>query len=1127
MATPVPSDYPVLRNARMYAAQRIQSRAGMSKITASAFDQLSVHSIKRLNDKTVPTFDRIVGAGTKLYLASNPTAIDAGYSGNPLAMIPLRPDQSPQPWMYVGDANRMRKVLVDGTNYAMGIAPPVSPPDAELAIPAVTPIDDFEVVGSWTPGGTAGALSVITRTTFTLAFASFQEKLLVYDNGTGPGWASMVVLYPGIPPQETMRPGQRVTVSNGTLNEIAQIQEIIPPALSAPATIASIQYDSGTTGPCTVTLQVPQTQVRANQGYSPQMEEPEPSSFASRAQTTNPLGLRRNAMLVFYGAGAESVRVLYVSSSTNNSVSFRCSTTLPWTAGRNVIAPVSVRLYLKNVYPNAGNFNPDPSVTVTDDALQSTVGAGTGTISEVTPLDLSYVAGQDLPIQEDDIVHISFQIDDMSKLVEFRLIFDVDSQTNDFQHSYYFKSWAASDIQQALLGETTIQQARSASYSGIVVNQNIGNVSPLTKRAGPALILRRGDPSNSLFTRGANYPSSSKADPAGLGAWSELTCRVSDLTKVGSDATTSLAQVEGVRIQITVSSSAVCAVDSAWIGGCYGPDVGTTGAPYLYRFRYRSSKTGAVSLASPSIRTGLQPHRQSVEVDMLSSSDPQVDLMDVFRWGGTLPQWTYVGSCQNSAGVYIDALDDTTIANAPLLDTDKFQPFPTVDLPRSGTCNVVGTTVVWASGDQFNPRWYPGTEIVINGLVYNLYAQPPSATQLEIVQNGGTQTGVPFQIAQATLLAQPMPAFWGPYAQGTGLICFACGDPYQPGVLFLTNPNDPDSASDVLQIETTTPSEPLVNGCMFNGNSYVWSSENFFSLYPSFGQGYVIESGTLLPAEGTNLFVPLKVPNGKGLFGRYNVAVGSAMFSRARDGIYRSDGGAPQSITAGQLALLFPHGDQPGVPITVGTFTIYPPDDTLPNAQKLSYSNSFLYWDYQDTQGNKTTLVWSEVTGVWSKDDYTPAVLTHYGEEGENVNSLLLGGSDGNIYQASGDNDGNGSAFAFEVRMPQLSELVGGFQQVRDGYVGLMNSASANLVLNVDGADTLVALADTTAYKRFYVVLPPLKGQLLAMGLLGVSPFLGVFQRDCEFRYKVWGDADYSKVNPLGSFTRAASPKVT
>ena len=61
-------------------------------------------------------------------------------------------------------------------------------------------------------------------------------------------------------------------------------------------------------------------------------------------------------------------------------------------------------------------------------------------------------------------------------------------------------------------------------------------------------------------------PICDQAQPCGTLVKAELTCNISDLTKVGSDASASLNNVGGIRMYVNISAqSAVCAFDSMWI----------------------------------------------------------------------------------------------------------------------------------------------------------------------------------------------------------------------------------------------------------------------------------------------------------------------------------------------------------------------------------------------------------------------------------------------------------------------------------------------------------------------------------------------------------------------------------
>ena len=74
----------------------------------------ALHSICRLNDSTTngPSsgYTLISGAGKVLY--ANATSIATGMSGNPLSMVPFRPNTSVEPWMYVGDSAAMSEVTL-------------------------------------------------------------------------------------------------------------------------------------------------------------------------------------------------------------------------------------------------------------------------------------------------------------------------------------------------------------------------------------------------------------------------------------------------------------------------------------------------------------------------------------------------------------------------------------------------------------------------------------------------------------------------------------------------------------------------------------------------------------------------------------------------------------------------------------------------------------------------------------------------------------------------------------------------------------------------------------------------------------------------------------------------------
>jgi hypothetical protein len=1133
-----PSLYAILRNCRLYSQQWIVPRAGLVPISATPFDQLSVHSVKRLNDKLAALFPRVYGAGTKLYLGEGTAAVDTLYSGNPLSMFAFRPEGSPQPWMFIADSLKLKKIRSDGLLHSVGIEPPLGAPTVTFGAPAFQTISDFAAVGAWTPGGTAGAISVVNRMNTTIA-------RILYDTGT-TGWAN---IQPTAMTDQIQK-GMLATVNNGGGNaETALVDDVYPP-MSA-TTIGSIVYDAGAIGLCYI-QPVAASSAKSHFPYQPGVGDkprigprnprgrgvpqiivagqfpgpaqggpPIPPLPPVRSTSTRSIGAQPNSLVRINAGGGsdETVRILAIALGKDGQISLRCSTLNTHIAGEPLNGLPSFRCFLNN--------NHIAAETLTESAFQDSVAAGVGFLSLVTPLNLGVAANR--PIQETDEIHISLRLDHPEFLTEMRVIFDVDSATNDFAHNFLFYALRQSDMQQAITSGQTTLAARQVALSRAFMAGYSRNIAQ--RQLGPNVIDGGGGGlgggqdltgTDVNFRPGGSIGTSTQAC-TGTSQWTEFKFKVSDLIRVGADTTRNLGNVGGLRIQLVVTSAVVANISAFWIGGTYGPDIGTSGSPIFYRFRGRSKISGAKSLAGPATRFPIEPHRQRVSGTMSQHPNPSVDTLDVFRFGGTLDQWYYVLSIPNSAfPTFNDDFDDTSVQINPTLDLDVFQPFPTIDLPRSGFVNVVGAKVIRLSGDLFNSAWYPGSQINIGGVYYTLYAQPPDTGHLEIVENAGTQAGVPFFMNNATLLGQPMPSWWGPYAEGTAAFFFACGDAFQPGVLFLTNGNDPDAASDTLQIEVCSPSEPLVNGGMYLGMPFVFTPETLFELYPNIGLG-------------TQLFIPRRVGSAKGLFARWAMAIGRFVYALGKDGIYKTDLSTYQSINHDDLGLLFPHDGQPGQAITLGTVTVNPPDMTQTAKLRLTCYDDHLYFDFQDTLGVQRTLVYDELFNVWGIDDYTPNVLTHYGEEGEGFHGFVCGGVDGRAYLMSGTQDA-GANFPVEMRFPQIGEYATAYHMAPNGIIGLISNSPVNLVENVDGVDNVIVIPSTVGkFLRLFTWLPPTKGKLLAFALTAPQGF-SLDRRECQIQVGAWGRENVSElvsggfmgpVNPFADLRRAYGVKVS
>lgn len=480
-----------------------------------------------------------------------------------------------------------------------------------------------------------------------------------------------------------------------------------------------------------------------------------------------------------------------------------------------------------------------------------------------------------------------------------------------------------------------------------------------------------------------------------------------------------------------------------------GPDVGTNLQGYVYALVARADaevNTGCISNPGPAIRTvnalspssapgAATPPSNIVVTIPQAHPDPQVRWLDVYRFGGSLPVFLYVGTIDNIAGsTLVDSNNDLAIASNQQMDTDNNQPFFTVDQPLFGQCTIsaagtgLGGTITITSGDQLKPwniddtpYYLAGNQISVNGTLFTFYRSPDSTTSVEVLEDPPAGlTGGTWVVNDPEMAHQPLPCAWGPYGYGeSGAFIFACGDPLRPGALYWTKGNNPESHQPQGVLDVTSSSEQLVNGDMYNGQSIVFSNKRMFQVFPTFGS--------------VSDFIAIEVPNSKGLFAKWGKCVtpwGIAFVGQ--DGIYLTSGGAPVSLTDQDLYPLFPHeGDtfqgQSTFPTPDGMLntTFSAPDFSNADLMQLKFGGGFLKFFYPAMDGNNYVLVGEfDAAGNWigwiSRDDMGTQVgnvhpLTGYYEQiqssaQDNVGGVtrqkwLLGLSTGVLAQYGGFSD--------------------------------------------------------------------------------------------------------------------------
>ena len=408
-----PGAFPYLFNVRVLEEGRLESRPGYSPfISLSPGD--TPNSIRRLNDpdrSLAPAgYVYVGGGGTKLYAGteSTYTLIDSGYSGNPLSLLTFRPEQSPESWMYVYDQAKQVKVRADGTTIRpIGVAPPTQDPVIDYGPPASVEISDGQSLTGWTEGGSAAAPTLASR------FAPDATILTILYNSGSSGWACLL-------PSSTVAGtfdsiGERAQVlvnPAGGTQELASIREIH--AAVTPSTIQGIDYDSGSTGLCTVVL------------------------------TGSPVGLSRNSVLTLDAGGPnqEAIRVLSVTPTPDGGgYSFRCSTSVTHFAGE-----ATHGFYVWYVYLANNHVPGEPLAISYVLSGNSTSGVSTASLSLLTSVDASRATitgtSETRPISlSDDWMHLSVFFSDVTKVTSFKIQIDIDPKTtglgNAFTGNYF------------------------------------------------------------------------------------------------------------------------------------------------------------------------------------------------------------------------------------------------------------------------------------------------------------------------------------------------------------------------------------------------------------------------------------------------------------------------------------------------------------------------------------------------------------------------------------------------------------------------------------------------------------------------------------------------------------------
>jgi hypothetical protein len=544
----------------------------------------------------------------------------------------------------------------------------------------------------------------------------------------------------------------------------------------------------------------------------------------------------------------------------------------------------------------------------------------------------------------------------------------------------------------------------------------------------------------------------------------------------------------------------------------------------VYWYTWEASETGAESNPSPPSSPQVTPVLDNV-VTPTFSPDQQVDKTNYYRQDQGLANPTFIGQGPNTnpPTPIIDSQSDLAVANNRQLEFDNFEPVPSIDLPASGTCNVSGGVITATTG-QFNTRWLAGTVILIGApppystpvipqVAYRFIARPTSNTQVVIpgVPDG---TNLLWNISEPKLAAQPLAYGAGPTDNIN--YCFLVGDPLRPGTLYWSKASNLDAWPDTNQFDVTDPSEPLVNVALSNGLGVLFSIKRAWIIVPNFFNALATVTGT----SGSTWTLQATAIS-RGLFIPRCVAVegGGRIPFRVDDGIHLSRGGAASvSITDDDLYPLFVHEGSTPQSIVRNGVTIFPPDDSRPDKQKFSIVNGYLYYDHYGTDGQPHTWVFDFRAMGWIWDTYATPPTSHAMNEGESQQGTLAGGHDATV----------------RLMTSAPTELINGLVVTPAiGGVGWMNAYEATIEYSCDSGATvsfIAADAENGSYGPNPIVLQPTAGQitkfttkvspnkwkLLQMRFDFTDPSLQVYQDGTAIECKPWGsEGFFTPINPF------------
>lgn len=303
---------------------------------------------------------------------------------------------------------------------------------------------------------------------------------------------------------------------------------------------------------------------------------------------------------------------------------------------------------------------------------------------------------------------------------------------------------------------------------------------------------------------------------------------------------------------------------------------------------------------------------------------------------------------------------------------------------------------VYRRGGTLNDNWY---FVGVNSSNGGVVTDTLSDTEIEAADTAPTDwfQAVPSVTNTGTAdLDQAVPYLWGPVND----MVFAAGDPNRPGSVYFCYPGEVDKWGASNYVDVCSPSERIINGFVFSGQCFAWSSNRLYAIIPN-----LLDELTVTPSPTSCA----KAPAAPWAF-----CVGpSAVYFTAYDGVYQTTGGDAVNLTDDWLRPLFNGETANG---------LLPIDFTATTALRCEVWQNELWVLYRDTGGTNRVLIYHLTDRVWRPYTFAHEPSALYADTVPGTVQLLMGGrTSSSAYVHSGTAD-DATAIACTIRTPVLDQ---------------------------------------------------------------------------------------------------------